>query len=180
MPDVITVRIPDDLAGRLEPLKGRINISEVCRAALDVKAKTHEAITQALSNEDVMNGLVQRLKIQKAEANDRSYAMGQEDGQTWSIREASYQELGSWGPNVTHYRDPKTEWEYNLSSSYIDGEGPLFEIQFPESPTAVAHLKSRIKAAQDEDQVFEALSYHTGFKDAVREIWDRIKSELNE
>jgi len=180
MANVVTVRIPDDLAQRLEPLKGNINISEVCRSALEAKAQTHERIQTALSEGDVMIGLVQRLKIQKAEANDRSYAQGQEDGQTWAIREASYQELGSWGAGTHHYRDPKNEYEWNISHTYFDGDGPLYEIPFPEGPTAQAHLKSTRTAAEDENQVFEILSYHTGFKDAVREIWNQVKGELAE
>jgi hypothetical protein len=166
---------------RLEPLKGQINISQVCQVALEAKVQTHEAIEQALTDEDVMRGLIQRLKIQKGEANDRSHAQGQEDGKNWAIREATYQELGSWGrPNVHHYRAPKNIYEADVSAAFDETGEIMFEISLPDSRAAIRYLDTRQKAAESEDQPFEFPSYQAAFLDAVREVWNQVKGELEE
>ena len=66
-----TISIPDRLAERLEPLKDHINVSEICQRALEARIETYERIA-ALSEEDVMEKLVQRLKIQKQESTQWS------------------------------------------------------------------------------------------------------------
>ena len=181
MPDVITVRIPNDLALRLEPLKGLVNISEVCRNALEAKAHVHEQIQAALSEEDVMKGLAQRLRIQKAEANDWSHRSGEEDGRIWAIKQATYQELDRWGPvGKTLLRPPRNWWEAENLIYQEDPDGnPFVEDMFP-SGTAQECLDARRESAQDEKQVFEYEAYRSGFLDAVREVWRQVKGELDE
>ena len=179
-----SISLPDDFVERLEPLKAHINISQICHAALEAKVQTYEAIEQALSDEDVMRGLVKRLKLQKAEASDRSYAQGREDGQKWAIREASYQELGYWGPrNTRHCRPPQNSWEYEYPSfhDFIDGQDPVpvIEVFFPESNTAEQHISARRQFAERNNQPFELHAYRTGFLDAVMGIWDRVEQQLN-
>lgn len=180
MSSVITVRMPDALAERLEPLKGQMNVSEICRNALESKIQMYEAIEQALSDEDVMRGLVDRLKIQKKEASDRSYSMGEEDGKDWAIKEATYQELGKWGRrNTRHYRTAETPWEAELPDDIDPYTGdPLVEIKFPDSKTARRHLDTRRKECENENQPFELDLYRYGFMDAVKAIWSKVEGEL--
>ena len=177
MPSVITVRIPDDLAQRLEPLKSNINISEICRSALESKAQTHERIQEALSEEDVMKGLVKRLRIQRAEANDLSYHNGQVDGQHWAIREATYQKLQRWGQNTTLYRDASEPWEFDMPDSYDWNGDPLVVDMFP-TGTAEKLLDACRRNMEKDSQVFELRAYQIGFVEAVREVWSQVKEEL--
>lgn len=175
-----SISLPDDFVERLEPLKAHINISQVCHAALEVKVQTYEAIELALSDEDVMRGLIERLKIQKAEASDRSYAQGLEDGKYWAIREATYQDLDRWGiRHIRIYRVPETAEEFDAPSTRDPAGNPLIEILVPDSPTAEQHFRSRGEAADREGQPFEFRAYRTGFLDAVQGIWSKVKAELN-
>lgn len=172
-----SISLPDELVARLEPLKGQINISQVCQIALEAKARTHEQIQAALSEEDVMKGLVQRLRIQRAEANDLSHHYGREDAQNWAIREATYQELQRWGPNRTLYRDPKNHWEWEMPDTLDPDGNPLVKDVFP-TGTAEKLLGARRVAMEKDNQVFETRAYQMGFLDTVREVWSQVKEEL--
>ena len=172
-----SISLPDDLAERLEPLKGQINISQVCQIALETKVRVHEQIQAALSEEDVMKGLVQRMRIQRAEANDLSYLLGQEDGQHWAIREATYQELHRWGPDRTLYREPRDEWEFQDALIRYDGGPYLVEDTFP-SGTAQQLLEKRRLAMENNAQVFEPQAFQMGFLASVRAVWSQVKEEL--
>ena len=178
MSGVITVRIPDDLEKRLEPLKGRLNVSDVCRVALEAKAKTHEAIERALSEEDVMKGLIERLRVQKAEALDRSYAQGREDGQNWAIRDATYEQLDRWGERVERYRPARNVEEADSSYTFSSDGDPLIKLEFPEERTAQVYLDSRRDSAGRDNHVLERRVYNLGFLDAVCELWNKVKDEL--
>lgn len=182
MPSVITVRIPDELAQRLEPLKGNINISEICRSALDAKARTHEQIQDTLSQEDVMKGLVQRLMIQKSEALDLSNTRGAKNGWDWAIRIANYAELDRWGPRRSSklLREAVYSKDWWLMDSGMYEETPdgtlLVEDEFPDS--ALDILASTRIDAQKQGWVFEYAAYKPSFLNAVHEVWDQVKDKL--
>lgn len=175
MPKVITVRIPEELAQRLDPL--HINVSEICRNALESEARTHENIEDALSQEDVMKGLIQRLKLQKASADATGYHQGQEDGQEWGIRQATYKELQYWGPNRTMYRAARNLWEAESPDGYDDDQNPVVVDVFP-TGTAQSRLDVRRQAAEKANQVFETKAYQLGFLASVREVWTQVQDEF--
>lgn len=56
----IGVNIPDELMQRLEPLKPDLNISQVCRDALEAKASSHERMLASMDDEGVA-AAVQRV-----------------------------------------------------------------------------------------------------------------------
>ena len=88
-----SISLPDHLVGRLQPLRQQINLSHICRAALEAKLQTHEQIQIALSEPDLKAGLIKRLKLQKAESDHQSYHSGGDDGLRWAFRQATYAQL---------------------------------------------------------------------------------------
>ena len=172
-----SISLPDDLVERLEPLKGQINVSNVCQMALEGRIRVHEQILAALSNEDVMKGLVERLRIQKSDAIDQSRAW-KEDGKDWMIRHATYQEGELWGTVTFIDRPARNQFEYDTPDGWDEGGQPIIELFMPDDAAAASLFAERQKYAGSNHLPLERGAYSTGFRDSVREIWNQIKDEL--
>ena len=136
-----------------------LNVSEVCREALEAKVVMYERIQEALSKEDIMEGLIARLKIEKAEASEWSYNEGKDNGENWVIENASYQELVQWG-------------DVPLYENYING------MPFPDTAEASEWYRNAEELASNFDELFDHDAYATGFLKAVHEIWVRVQHQL--
>ena len=124
-----------------------------CRNALELKIITHERIEAVMSEQDVMRRLVERLKIQRASSIQWSYSRGREDGLKWAINEADYSALVRLVQG-------------NLSANdCVD----YYSEEYYDKPRADAELALEI---YDDD------AYLNGFEDAVLEIWEQVKGEL--
>ena len=173
-----SITLPNDLMARLEPLKSEINISLTCQIAIEAKVKVHERIRAALSREDVITGLVDRLKIQKAEAVDQSYAWGSEDGEQWIIRHATYEAGRRWGQRTRRFRSARNQRELDAARPIGEYGDLQVEMLLPEDDATAKYLKARRELSESNDLPFEIQPYSEGFRDAVRAIWTQIEKEL--
>lgn len=154
-----TISIPDPLAARLEPLKDHINVSEICQRALEARVQTYERIA-ALSEEDVMEKLVQRLKIQKQESTQWSTKQGAEDGQHWAISDATYAEIVKWSDRGM------------LDNPYID------DLPLPDSAHDEESYNDLRELADDCGEVLDDQAYARGFLEAVGEVWLQVENKV--
>ena len=173
-----SISLSNDLIERLKPLKKQLNISGICQTALESKVHLLEQIQIALSNEDVMAGLIERLKVQKIEALDQSRAWGEEDGQQWMIRYATYQDGKKWGGRTRHFRPARNKYEREHSADFSEHGYQGFEIFIPEDDETRNFLETRRKQSEINDLPFEIQPYSVGFRDAVRAIWTQIEKDL--
>lgn len=142
-------------------MRDRLNVSAVCRSALEARVNHFERLTRALVEEDAMERLVARLKVEKQESSGWSYDRGQEGGQSWAIHAAPYDALVEWSQV-----DP-----YFLG--YADG------IPFPHKDEEAAEiLRDAREAARYEGRVLDDDAYAQGFLDAVRTVWHEVADRL--
>ena len=158
-----TISLPDSLVTRLEPLRDRLNVSEVCRTALEKTVNTYERIQQTLSTEDRMTRVVERLKLQRQEPLDASYDMGLEHGEAWAIDNASYQQFRTW----SFYHHNPIEW-------YEMGEESH---PFPKDDSSASAYRQKAATSL---VPFEWHWYAVGFLDAVCEVWEQVKGRVEE
>lgn len=155
-----TISLPDDLVTRLEPLKDRIIVSEICRTALEAKVVTYERVQDALSEEDTMERLVKRLQATRAEESEWSHNLGREHGLSWAMDEASYGDLVQWS-------NPEL-----LRSNFTN------EMPFPDTSDAMGWYESGQEIARDESQFFDHDAYAKGFLEAAAEVWEKVRGKL--
>ena len=82
----IGVNIPNELMKRLEPLKPELNISQVCRDALEAKAENHERMQARLANDAIGPAIDRLLEQEKEFLAAISFdwqALGWEDAASW-------------------------------------------------------------------------------------------------
>ena len=154
-----TISIPDPLAKRLEPLKDRINVSLICQTALEARVETYERIA-ALSEEDVMEKLVQRLRIEKEQSSEWSYQKGGEDGQKWAIEDATFGELVEWSNSEL------------VRNTFRDG------VPFPESEEAQGWHQGTEDMARDMGEFFNHDAYAQGFLESVGGVWEQVRNRV--
>ena len=105
-----------------------------------------------------MQRLVERLKIQKHEADEWSYDRGREDGKEWAIEFATYSDLVNWSKVPTN-------------ENYLNG------VPLPEAAD-VEYVVEAEKDATDAGEALDRHRYAVGFLEAVREVWHSVSSEL--
>ena len=83
----IGINIPDELMRRLEPLKPELNISQVCREALEAKAESYELMLRMMDDESTKTAvdLVWGQEQQHRQALEIDWEiLGYEDAKSWA------------------------------------------------------------------------------------------------
>jgi hypothetical protein len=151
-----TISLPDSLVERLEPLKTRINVSEICRTALEARVANYQRIHEYEGNE--MEQLIERLRIQKQQAEQYCYTLGAEKGREWAIKEGNFDDLVFYTSN-TYERDNgmlklpgdwDTEHSWDDLTQHVEGMGKFY----------------------DRD------AFKKGFLDAIADVWDAVKDKI--
>ena len=81
------INVPDDLLDRLKPFKTSINVSQICRDALEAQVAAYERAYARVEDDD-MEDLIQRLRLEIAGREVDWESLGHEDAKVWA-------ELGS-------------------------------------------------------------------------------------
>ena len=89
----LTITIPDDLAERLKPWRERMNISRICSEAIAKEVAILANLPQEVRE---LTDLIAKLRVEKAESQQRDYQTGFENGVNYGKR-AAYKELVAWG-----------------------------------------------------------------------------------
>lgn len=126
----IGVNIPNELMRRLEPLKPELNISQVCREALQAEAENHERMIASLDDDGV------RTAVDKVSEQEREFQeairmdwemLGYQDAASW-VKAAGWDEwdeLLEWRDISKERNEP--QWR-TLFLPFIDGvEVKVFE-----------------------------------------------------
>ncbi len=83
----IGINIPNDLMKRLEPLKPELNISQICREALEAKAASHERMLARLDDGEIQEAIEMVWEQEKEFLSVIEVdwkALGYEDAESWT------------------------------------------------------------------------------------------------
>ena len=152
----LSVSIPDELIARLEPIKDRINVSQVCREALERRIASFERASQQPDENVDMEGLIDRLREERAVVEGKFEGLGRRNAATW-LGTTGYLELKS----VAEDRNSLNMHGYRLPRS------------------AFETMKKDMDQANLSFDGVHAISYKTAWLDYVRAIWDEVAIRLD-
>ena len=139
----IGINVPNELLQRLEPLKPELNISQVCREALEAKAESYEQMQARLGDAGVREA-VARVWEQEKEfraAIDFDWeTLGYEDARAWvkAATRDDWNELLDW---IEWSKESKTpEWE--IFPPIIDGVNTIGE-RFRELTDSIRRMEGQ-------------------------------------
>ena len=146
----ISVYIPDEIMEKLDGMKHRINISEVCREALDWRMATIGEWVEGLDTEN----LIPRLREEGAQVKGRWEELGRRNAAIW-LDGASY-------PQVQ---------EFAVSEPFSN----MADFQLPRSAYLLMRLD--IKESTENPRGDLEVAYKTAWLHHVSEVWQRLVAE---
>ena len=153
----ISISLPDQLIAKLEPIKDGINISKLCREALEQRVAAYERVSDRHGQELDLDALVHRLRGERDLFGGKFEQLGKNNAANW-LSTASYLEI-------------QTVAEHGHS-------GGMHKYKLPRGPFATMKLDMQgMKLGCDGPQ---AVVYKTAWLDYVMSIWSDINERLEE
>ena len=136
----ITITLPNDLYKRLQTVKDKLNVSRLCQTTIE-RAVTIEEIK--LKDIAVMDKVVERLRLEKQEANqewkETGLSHGLEDAQELSYEDFRAIEKGE-------FSDENRVWVLEKNFNYdIQHDSDEFEVYLEGWTEGVLHFWDEIK-----------------------------------
>ena len=151
----MSVSVPDELTARLEPFKDQLNVSQVCREALERRVDALERAA-VLQGEDLdLEGLGRRLREDRELFEGRFERLGRENAANW-LNSVPYLELRGVGE---HHNGVKME-DYRLPRA------------------AFSTMKQHMETAHASCDGAPAVVYKTAWLDYVRAVWAQVVEEI--
>lgn len=151
----ISVSVPEELLARLEPVKDRINVSQVCRDALERQIQTLERAATVEADTLDLEALIERIRQERLLVEGRFEELGRHNAETWMVT-APYLELKA----VTETNGAVQMGRYRLPSS-----------SFKTMKRDMENEKVTVEGPQ-------AISYKTAWLDQVRTVWTQVLDQL--
>ena len=153
----ISISIPDKLMARLEPIKDSINISRLCREALDQRINAFERAARREGDVLDLDSLVLRLRQEKEASGVQFEEVGRQNAVAW-LNAASYVEF----KNVAEASDSSNMDKYKLPRA------------------AFRDMKQVMGEANAGCEGAPAVTYKTAWLDHVRSVWGNIGDRLED
>ena len=151
----ISISLPDDLMARLDPIKDRVNISQLCRESLERRVSAFERAAKCHGAELDVDALVTRLQEEVAQEEGRFERLGQENAASW-LTTAAYREFRS----VAEARNISDMQKYRLPGA------------------AFKTMKGDMEEATSTCDGVPAKEYKTAWLDFVRTVWTEVAVQL--
>ena len=151
----ISISIPGDLMARMDPIKDRINISQLCREALERRVSAFERAAKSNGTDLDVDELVTRLQEELVEEEGRFERLGQENAASW-LRTAAYREFQS----VAEAQNISDMQKYRLPRA------------------AFKTMKRDMEEATSTCEGAQAKEYKTAWLDSVRTVWMQVAAQL--
>ncbi len=152
----ISINITSDLMARLDPIKHQINVSELCREAIERRVSAFEGAAGNNGGELDIDGLVTRLREEAVKDAGKIERLGQESAASW-LTTTSYDEFLS----VAEAQNISNMQKYKLP-----------RVAFKTMKRDMDQAKSNCEGAQ-------AKEYKTAWLDFVRMVWTQVAPKLN-
>ncbi len=151
----ISISLPDSLIAKLEPIKDGINISQLCREALEQRVEAHQRASNREGQELNLDALVQRLRGERELFGGKFEELGKNNAATW-LSTASYLEIQS----VAERGDSEGMPKYKLPRA------------------AFNTMKQDMQEMTLSCDGSQAVVYKTAWLDYVKAVWSDIVEQL--
>ena len=151
----ISISLPDSLMAKLEPIKDGINVSQICREALERRVAAYERAANRNGHDLDLDDLVQRLTGELEIFGGKFEQLGRDNATTW-LTAASYVEI----QGVAEHNHTKGMHKYKLPR-------PAFSIMQQDMHNA--------NLSPDGPQ---ATVYKTAWQDRVKSVWTEVVDRL--
>ena len=153
----ISVSLPSELMTRLEAIKDSVNISQVCREALERRVEAFERASVEEQPDLDLGSLIERLRQERQLTEGRFEQTARQNAAIW-LNTASYAEVGEIGeehsaPNMGKYKLPRS---------------------------AFRQMKQDLEEAQAGDDGVQAGTYKTAWLDYVRAVWNQVTEQVEQ
>ncbi len=158
------ITIPDGLGDRLEKVKQRINVSRVCQEALERAVDREEFLNKGAEE---MEAVIERLKSEKDEYNERFEKDGFEDGYT-DAKGMNYEELQDLGDDLRAIaNEPHLEWGAESVCRSLAWDNWLKD-----------EMRDREDCVRERGEGFDQEHYLIGWLKGVAEFWAEVEEQL--
>ena len=153
----ISISLPDSLLDKLEPIKDGINISKLCREALEQRVAAYHRAASRNGNDLDFDALVHRLRGEWELFGGKFEQLGKDNAAAW-LSIASYLEI----------QDVATH-------SHSDG---MRKYKLPRAAfSAMKQDMQEVKLSCDGPQ---AVVYKTAWLDYVKAVWSQVVDRIEE
>ena len=153
----ISVSLPDELLAKLEPVKESINVSQVCRDALERRIDGIERAAVLQGEELDITELASRLREERVLVEGRYEDQGRCNAATWVVG-ASYVELKNVGDNHNIFK--------------------MEDYLLPRA--AFQSMRNDIEEATVSCEGIHAVAYKTAWLDYVRAVWAQVSEQMDQ
>jgi hypothetical protein len=151
----ISVSVPEELLAKLEPVKESINISQVCRDALERRIQLFERAGSVESEAVDLESLVDRLRDERVLVEGRFEELGRHNAESW-VGKAAYLDLKA----VTETNGALDMGKYRLPSS------------------SFKTMKRDMESERVTVEGPQAITYKAAWLDQVRTLWAHVMEQL--
>ena len=153
----ISISLPDSLMASLEPLKDGINISQLCRDALEQRVAAYHRAASHNGNDLDLDTLVQRLRGERDLFGGKFEQLGKDNAAAW-LSTAPYLEIQN---GATH--------------NHTNG---MHKYKLPR--TAFNVMKRDMQEVKLGCDGPQAVVYKTAWLDYVKAVWSQVVDRLEE
>ena len=151
----ISISLPDSLMAKLEPIKDGINLSQLCREALEQRVAAYERAASRNGNDLDLDALVHRLRGERDLFGGKFEQLGKDNAAAW-LTTASYLEI----QNITAHNHSGGMHKYKLPRAAFK---------------AMEQDMQEVKLSCDGPQ---AVVYKTAWLDYVKTVWSDVVEQL--
>ena len=153
----ISISLPDSLIAKLEPIKEGINISRLCREALEQRVAAYERAADRNGQEFDLDSLVRRLRGERDLFGGKFEQLGKNNAATW-LTTGSYLEI----QNIARHDHPGGMHKYKLPRAAFN---------------VMKQDMQEVKLSCDGPQ---AVVYKTAWLDYVKAVWSEVVDRIEE
>lgn len=155
----VTLSVPDELHEKMNKWRSSINFSKVFQSTIKNIINKKEGFNKRISEDIDFSDIIERLKKEKEEFENRYKSFGQKLGMEWS--------------KAAHYSDLLYALKWNPAEGNILKDEKLGNY-FIKIMSKDPHLKIK-GSIKDNKNVYKFVS---GWKESVNQFWSEIKDKL--
>ena len=170
------INVPDKLLERLKPFKGSINISQVCRDALESQVSAYERANHELEK-DGLDEVVQRFRKDLALREVDWEALGHQDARVW-VELASLDDLETVFYRLSFVGRPGMLQRPTIDVVPIVTGAKRFDDRWQENEQKNLRLYDRDEKTSHYEKAKD--QYEMAWFSYARSVWNKVQARTSE